>query len=235
MAISPSGSLGRKPTRAVQFVHHMASKAGAHRLEGVALQPERKSCRGGVQGRNLFMKLGVEGENGAHLRVRGDARAGGDAAAEVELRSHQFCKPLPQTDDFREGLLQHLQRQPPRSACLGRPVGKVEHQLHLLAPAFRPANVGRHPSAEQIDPLRLINEGFGRLGESGTVHLGKPVLASVREQSGDGAIDQGLEGADHLVGGGPARLRLRHGDLLHCVQDFHARGVQLFDQVGPVQ
>jgi hypothetical protein len=57
----------------------------------------------------------------------------------------------------------------------------------------------------------------------------------VAQQPFDGALHQGVKGADQLVHRGPAGLRLRDGDLLDGVLQVGARRLELLHEVGPVQ
>ncbi len=60
-------------------------------------------------------------------------------------------------------------------------------------------------------------------------------LPAVGQDPFDGAVDQLLETAHHLVHAEAASLGLGHGDLLHRVLQLHARGFEPFDQVRPMQ
>ncbi len=89
--------------------------------------------------------------------------------------------------------------------------------------------------AQQVHPLRLGAKTRAKGGEALLAKVRQEPLAPVRQHPVDGALDQLLEVADHLVHADAAALRLRHRDFLDGVLQLHARGVELLDEVRTVQ
>ena len=156
--------------------------------------------------------------------------------AQVHLRSaQQVGQPGPRAQDLGQGLPEHLEGQGPRRRRLRGGVGEVEQAVDLLAPAVAARQGGGDACAQQVDPVGLLGQAFGGLGEAVAVDVGQLALAGVAQHPLDGRLDQPLEGADHLVDADAALLGLGDGDLLDGVLQLHARGVEPLDEVGPVQ
>ncbi len=207
----------------------------AHAIEVRAGEPAAQPLGGAGEGRDQPRDIGVGAAD--HLDGLGgrEPGQGSQMRAEVEVGAQQLAQADARTQDLAQRLLDDLQGQVAGRAGDRRRISEVEQTADLLAPVLRRPDVDGDAGAQVIEALRLVGQTLAGGGEVGGGELGEQALPGVPHHAVDGALDQALESTDDLVDADAGGLRLGDGDLLHRVLELDARGLELLDQVGPVQ
>ncbi len=224
-----------QPLQHRQLLQHPLADRQPDVLEPGIVEPARQPLGGAGQRRDQPGDVGVDpGQRGDRVGGRQPGQ-GGQSAAEVEVDAQQVGQTHPRAEDLAQRLFQHLEGQGARRPRGRGGVGEVEEQPHLVAPAARRADVRGHGGPEVIAALRIAGQAAAGVGEVLLGQVGEIALLAVGQHTVDRPLDQLLEVADDLMDADAAGLGFRHGDLLHRVLQLDARGLQLLDQVGPVQ
>ena len=196
-------------------------------------QPARRFAGPWSGGRGVG-EAGVGADHDLDRLPRGQPGQGREAAAEVEFRPQQVGQATREPSISRQRLLQHVEGQGPRPPSR-RDLGEVEQPATSRARSVALARSAATAAAQQVLPVGIVTQPDAAAAKVSCRQVGKDVLAAVLQQPLDRALDQLLEVADHLVDRDAAGLGLGNGDLLQGVLDLDAGGVELLDQVGPVQ